>query len=239
MANNSGAISGAMSGAQTGAMFGPWGMAIGAIAGGILGNKQDKAKQKAINQQKQNILTNSYKSMFELATQHTLENQRTSEALQDYKNQGRLATSQINAQYGASDVIGSSADSLKQALNYQTQQAEQSVWANHSIGIENHNSAVNSIYEQTKGQLKQVDAQAKGGDSGQQGMGQLGGLLSTGLSAYSQYKGGGGGDTGFLQQFQSNGSYSGGRGFQTIGSTGMSQGGAMGNTFMSMLSGGG
>lgn len=233
MANNSGAINGAMQGAQMGSMAGPWGMAIGAVVGLAMGRKQDKAKQKALEAQKREILKNGFNSMFELGRQHTIDNQRTSQALADYKNQGRLATSQLNAQYGAIDVIGASAESLKNTIAYQTQQAEQSVWANHSLGIENHNSAITSIYEQSKAQLKQADAQANGGQQSG-GMGQLGGLISTGLSAYSQYKGGGS-SGGFLQQFQSDGSYSGGRGFQTIGSTGMSQG----NSFMSMFGGGG
>ena len=216
MPQGSGALNGAMTGASMGAVAGPWGMAIGAVAGLALGMAQDDANAKATDKQLNSIASNTYSALFDLQRQHNIDNMRTSQALADYKNQGRLAVAQVNANYGANEVIGASADALRQAITYQEQQAEASVWVNHTIGVENYNSQVNSVTATAREQMKQSVAQ-----DGQANLQQLGGLVSSGLQMYSQYKGTNNQTTGnsFLQQFNQDGQYSGGnQGFYGLSS---------------------
>lgn len=216
MPQGSGALNGAMTGASLGAVAGPWGMAIGAVAGLALGIVQDDANAKATEKQLRGIATNTYTALFDLQRQHNLENMRTSQAIADYKNQGKLAVAQVNANYGANEVIGASADALRQAINYQEQQAEQSVWLNHTTSVDNFNNQVNSIITQSNNQITQAV-----NSDGQANLQQLGGLVSTGLQMYSKYKGSSdqGAGNSFLQQFNQDGQYSGGnQGFYGLSS---------------------
>jgi len=175
----SGGLQGGMQGAQMGAQFGPYGALIGGVVGGVLGifeAKEQKERLKAFNSQ---VVRNAAQQMFDLQRQRGIENLRTSQALDAYSDQRRVTMGNFNANFGAADIIGSSADALKQTLDFQTNQAKRQVWIDWDIGVDNQNTTLNQITNAATAQL-----QRKIGGQQQD----LTSVFKSGLDLYSKYK---------------------------------------------------
>lgn len=149
-------INAASTGAQLGSNFGPMGTAIGAgvgLAAGLFDNRE-KAAMKQLDQFNKQVVTNTARSLFDLERQRVSERMRTVQAIGSYQAQRTTALSSLKAQYGAMDVIGSSADAMKQAYSYQVDQALAQEAFNFEVGIDNYNTDVMSIVNQGLSQIR-------------------------------------------------------------------------------------
>ena len=113
----------AMQGAQMGSNFGPWGAVIGAAAGFVFGKSAPDNEKIMADKYNAEVVKNAARDLFEMRRVQNEENKRTAQALAQYQDNRKVQTASINAQLGASDIIGSSANALKQTLDLQTNEA--------------------------------------------------------------------------------------------------------------------
>ena len=111
------ALGTAMQGAQLGGKFGgAWGAAGGAVLGFLAGGKAQKRQDEAVKQYNNQVVKYAAQDLFDLRKQQNVENIRTSQALATYQGNKKVQNSAITAAMGAADIIGSSAQALKQTL---------------------------------------------------------------------------------------------------------------------------
>lgn len=171
-------LSSGMQGAQMGGQVGG---VYGAIAGGtlglIMGGLDDSAEKaaKAFNDQ---VVKAAATDLMDMRRQQNIQNIRTSQALQSYQINNKTQASTINANIGAADIIGSSASALKQAMDFQSSQAQAEVMSNWSTGVDNYNRSIDTATNQRESQLKRT--------SGEQGA-DIGALISGGMALYEEF----------------------------------------------------
>lgn len=173
------ALSTGMQGAQLGGKFGgAWGAAGGAILGFIAGGKAEKRANEATKKYNDQVVKYAAQDLFDLRRQQNVENIRTAQALASYQDSKKVQNSTITASMGAADIIGSSADALKQTLDYQTKQAQAETMLNWETGIENYNTGINQLENQRNQQFKRQNA------AGQE---DLGALVKGAADLYKNY----------------------------------------------------
>lgn len=127
---------------QLGALFGaPYGL-IGAGIGAALGLMSPDYEGRAIKAYNAEITKNAMQDLFDLRRMQNMRNIETAQALQAYQDQRTVGTASINAQYGAAEALGSSAQALQKTLAFQTQEAQQQVKRNFEVGVEDYNQQV-------------------------------------------------------------------------------------------------
>lgn len=176
-------LSTGMQGAQLGGKFGGgWGAAIGGTLGFLAGGKAQKRQEEATKKYNDQVVKFAAQDLFDLKRQQNIQNIRTSQALVSYQDNKKVQTSSVTAAMGAADIIGSSAEALKQTLDFQTQQAQAEVMASWETGVENYNTAVDQTTNQRESSLqRQSGAQQE----------DLGALVSGAVGVYNSAKGGG------------------------------------------------
>lgn len=173
-------LSSGMQGAQLGGQVGG---AYGAIAGGVLGlvvGGMDDSAEKATKAFNDQVVKAAATDLMDMRRQQNIQNIRTSQALQSYQINNKTQASTINANLGAADIIGSSAKALKQAMDFQTTQAQAEVMNNWSTGVDNYNRTIDTATNQRESQLKRT--------SGEQGA-DMGALISGGMALWGEYGG--------------------------------------------------
>ena len=170
-------IQGAQMGGQVG---GAWGAVIGGGLGFILGAGSTSSKD-VIKKYNNELVKLHAQDLFKLQAEQNYEAMRTAKALMDYQDNQRVAQSSYNAQYGAADIIGSSADALSQVLDFQTSEAKAAVRFNWEIGVDNYNTTIDQLTNQRQASLKRFDDKTPIDFKG---------LVKTGLDTYKQYKSG-------------------------------------------------
>ena len=179
------ALSTAMQGAQVGGKFGgAWGAAGGAILGFLAGGKAEKRANEATKKYNDQVVKYAAQDLFDLRRQQNVENIRTAQALASYQNNKKVQNSAITASMGAADIIGSSADALKQVMAFQTQEAQAETMLNWETGIENYNTTINRAENQRNQQFKRQNA------AGQE---DIGALVGGAVGLYKDYRHGGAG----------------------------------------------
>lgn len=173
------ALGTAMQGAQLGGKFGgAWGAAGGAVLGFLAGGKAEKRQNEATKQYNNQVVKYAAQDLFDLRRQQNVENIRTSKALASYTDNKQVQSSAVTAAMGAADIIGSSAQALKQTLDFQTQQAQAETMLNWETGIENYNTNIDQLENQRSAQFKR---QSAGGQE------DLGALVKGAASLYKNY----------------------------------------------------
>ena len=181
MANLQAGLQGAQTGAGIGMQFGgPWGGVIGGVFGGILGLTTKDEEQEAMKQHNKLVVKYTQQTLFDLQRSQAVNNMRTAQALASYQAQAREGKSSYNAQYGAADMIGSSAQALAQVIDYQKNEAMANEWMNFNIGIDSYNTQVSQVIQGGYNSLQSYKGQSKGID--------VAGLVNTGLNTYQQYQ---------------------------------------------------
>lgn len=175
---NSG-IQGAMMGGQIG---GVWGAAIGGGIGLLSGIFQDKQQRKVIDKYNDELTKLHAQDLFKLQSEQNLEAMRTAKALLSYQDNQRVAASTYNAQFGAAEMIGSSAEALGQVLDFQTSEAKAGVLLNYEISADNYNTTIDQLTNQRQASLKRT--------TGDQSNPDFASLVKTGLDVYSMYRNG-------------------------------------------------
>lgn len=185
MANSRGGMQMGMQGAMMGAQVGgPWGALIGGGLGFLFGNSMpdnEKIMKQKFNDE---VVRNTARSMFEMQREQTQENKRTSAALASYQSNRKVQASTMNANYGAADIIGSSAEALKQTLDWQTNEAMNQTVLNAITGAENFNTRLDQLTNQATNQLQRNREGSATINPAE--------LVQTGMSLYSTFKSGGG-----------------------------------------------
>ena len=178
------ALGTAMQGAQLGGKFGgAWGAAGGAVLGFLAGGKAQKRQDEAIKQYNNQVVKYAAQDLFDLKRQQNVENIRTSQALSTYQDNKKVQNSAITAAMGAADIIGSSAQALKQTLDFQTQQAQAETMLNWETGIENYNTTIDSAQNARSATLTR-NVEGRGQED-------FGALISGAVDVYGSVKGGG------------------------------------------------
>lgn len=186
MGNSSGAGQGIVNGAKAGAQFGPVGAGIGAVVGGVIGYfSPDVAKEQRQAMLKYNAEVTRYttQSLFDIQRQRVTERMRTSQALSTYQDNTETAISTLKAQYGAADVVGSSARALGMTVDFQTDQAMAQEWFNFDVGIDNYNTNVGAIVNRGLSSL----SNKAGSYVNPNQAAALGSTIQTGVDAYAKY----------------------------------------------------
>lgn len=179
------ALSTGMQGAQIGGKFGgAWGAVGGAVLGFITGGKAEKRQNKATEAYNNQVVKYAAQDLFDLRRQQNVENIRTAQALSSYGDNKKVQNSAVTAAMGAADIIGSSAQALKQVMDFQTNEAKAEVMINWEQGIDNYNTLINKTTNQRESQFKRQNA------AGQE---DLGALVSGAVGLYKDYRHGGAG----------------------------------------------
>lgn len=176
--NMSKGLSSGMQGAQMGGQVGG---VYGAIAGGALGlvlGGSDDSAEKAAKAYNDQVVKAAATDLMDMRRQQNIQNIRTSQALQSYQINNKTQASTINANIGAADIIGGSANALKQAMDFQSTQAQAEVMSNWSTGVANYNRSIDTATNQRESQLKRT--------SGEQGA-DIGALISGGMGLWGEY----------------------------------------------------
>lgn len=168
----------AMQGAQMGSQFGPWGALIGAGIGWDLGSTAPDNEKIMLDKYNAEVVKNAARDLFEMRRVQNEENKRTSQALVQFQDNRKVQTASINAQLGAADIVGASANALKQTLDLQTNEAMNQTMINAITGMENFNTKVDQMTNQRTLSLQRYRGQAPL-DAGK--------LVSTGVDIYSQF----------------------------------------------------
>lgn len=177
------ALSTGMQGAQIGGKFGgAWGAVGGGIIGLIAGGQAEKRQNKATEAYNNQVVKYAAQDLFDLRRQQNVANVRTAQALASYQDNKKVQNSAITASLGAADIIGSSAQALKQVMDFQTQEAKAETMLNWETGIENYNTTINRAENQRNQQFKRQSA------AGQE---DLGTLVSGAVGLYKDYRYGG------------------------------------------------
>lgn len=126
------------------------------IFGPIAGFAAEKTKKelRRLDDFNKQVTKNTTTALFDLERQRVSERMRTVQALGSYQAQRSTALSSLKAQYGAMDVIGASADAMKQAYSYQVDQAMAQEDFNFEVGIDNYNIDVMGVVNQGLTQLR-------------------------------------------------------------------------------------
>lgn len=171
-----------MQGAQMGGQVGGiWGAVIGGVGGFALGYGTPDYEKIAREKYNNEVVKNTISSLFDMRRVQNVENMRTAQAIAAYRDQQSVTTSAYNAQYGANDVVGSSAEALKQTLAFQTDQAIAQTWFNYETGIDNYNIGVEGTVNTAMAGLRRTKGDQRTMD--------LGAMTKAGLDMYKQYGG--------------------------------------------------
>lgn len=177
-------INSGMQGAQLGGKLGGgWGAAIGGVLGLVSGNAAAKRAEKARDKYNDQVVKLAAQDLFDMRRVQNVQNVRTAQALSTYQTNKKTQTSTVVANLGAADIIGSSAQALKQTLDYQTNEAMAETMNNWETGVENYNININQQTAQRDASLQKNAAEGTQVDAGA--------LLSAGVDLYGTVKGGG------------------------------------------------
>lgn len=169
----------AMQGAQLGGQVGGgYGAVIGAAAGFVFGKSAPDNNKMMLDKYNAEVVKFAARDLFDMRRVQNEENMRTSAALAQYQDNRKVQNATITAQYGAADIIGSSASALKQTLDLQTNEAMNQTIINAFTGIENYNTRVDQMTNQRVASLQRYKGQAPL-DAGK--------LVSTGVDLYKQF----------------------------------------------------
>lgn len=183
--NTDAGIQGGIQGAQIGAQFGGgYGALIGGAIGLGVGLFSPDTEKAAIKKYNAELTKNAISSLFDMRRVQNVQNIRTAQALSAYQDTSRVSKSSYNANYGAADIIGSSADALQNTLRLQTDQAIAGEWFNFNTGISNFNASIDAITNKASTELKRTKGAGGGG---------IGSSLAQAASLYGKLKGPGGG----------------------------------------------
>lgn len=171
-----------LQGATLGALLGGGaGAAIGGgigLAAGLYASKKAQAAAKVMMEKyNAEVVKNAARDLFDMRRVQNQENLRTAQALAQYQDNLKVQSSSIVAQFGAADIIGSSAQALQQTLELQSNEAANMTMINAVTGIENHNIRLEQMTNQRVLSLQR--------NTGSQPM-DAGQLLSQGVSLYKQ-----------------------------------------------------
>jgi len=185
MANYLGGLQGAQQGAQLGANFGPWGAAIGGGIGLVMGLGKSDPNEAALEAQKKfnnEVIKNTAVTLFDAQRAQQVNRMQTARALQSYQAQGKTQVSQVRAGIGAADLIGGTAQALAQSIDFQTQQAQESVRLSDQISYENYLSSIDTTTNRGVNSLQRTIQVAP-----QQGL-DIGAMYQAGKGMYDIYK---------------------------------------------------
>ena len=185
---DSAGMQGAGQGAQAGAMFGPWGMAIGAGAGYILGQKEGKRKDKemakAIEEQAKLMRTEAARAQADIRRARTMEITNTAAALRHIERQSGMIKADISVQNATADAIGASALAVYTDADSKQSEAESATRRSMEYNLENIAAGLDSMLYGSRMQMRNVTNQFKQQDTSKQdmasgllGLGQAGGSL--------------------------------------------------------------
>ena len=146
---------------QAAQMAGDFGKALGdpntAALFGLLpyfAASQTKRELDRLDNFNRQVTQHTAQTLFDLERQRVSERMRTTSALVGYNAQRDTTLSSLRAQYGATDVIGSSSNALKQAYAFQFDQAIAQENFNFEVGIDNYNTSVMQTVNQGLQQLR-------------------------------------------------------------------------------------
>ena len=178
------ALSTAMQGAQLGGKLGGgWGAAAGGILGLLAGGKAQKAQEASVRKYNDQVVKMANQDLFDLRRQQNVENIRTAQALSTYQANSKVQRSAVTASLGAADIIGSSAQALKQVMDFQTKEAQAETILNWETGVEDYNTTIERAQNARSASLKR-NIEGRGQED-------LGALVSGAMSVYGSIKGGG------------------------------------------------
>ena len=173
-------ISGGMQGAQLGSNFGPQGAIIGGIVGATIGLFTPDYEKKAMEAYNSQVVKNAAMDFFDFRRVQNVNNLEYSQALASYQDNRAVTTAQYNANFGASDTIGASAEALSQVIDFQTTQAMAQTTANWEMGVENANVEMNRATNSAINSLRRK--------RGEQTRMDYAGMVKGGLDLYKKYK---------------------------------------------------
>lgn len=173
-------ISGGMQGAQLGSNFGPQGGLIGGIVGAAIGLFTPDYEKKAMEAYNSQVVKNAAMDFFDFRRVQNVNNLEYSQALASYQDNQAVTTAQYNANFGASDTIGASAEALSQVIDFQTTQAMAQTTANWEMGIENANVEMNRATNSAINSLRRK--------RGEQTKMDYAGMIKGGLDLYKKYR---------------------------------------------------
>lgn len=142
------------------AVGGPMGALIGAGAGILIGRSTSKIATAAMDKYNAEVVKNAARDLFDMRRAQNQENMRTAQALAQYQDSRKVQMSSTTAQYGAADIIGSSAIALKQTLDVQTNEAMNLTMLNAITGIENYNTRIDQLTNQRVAGLQRNTGQS-------------------------------------------------------------------------------
>jgi hypothetical protein len=185
---DSAGMQGAGQGAQAGAMFGPWGMAIGAGAGYVLGQKEGKRKDKemakAIEEQAKLMRVEAARAQADIRRARTMEITNTAASLRHIERQSGMIKADISVQNATADAIGASALAVYTDADSKQSEAEAATRRSMEYNLENIAMGLDSMLYGSKMQMRNVANQYKMQDTSKQdmasgllGLGQAGGSL--------------------------------------------------------------
>lgn len=180
MANMQAGLQGAQTGAQIGSNFGGMGTAIGGIVGGLAGLFTPDYAEKQMKAYNAQVLKFTHQAIFDLQRNQAINNMRTAEALASYQDTAKAGKSSYNAAYGAAEIIGSSAEALKNTIDYEAQQATAREWQNFEIGVDNFNTQLSSIVNSG---INSFQTSKEGGAQMD-----IASLVGQGIQGYKDYK---------------------------------------------------
>ena len=176
---------GFVKGMQAGSAFGPYGAAIGGAIGltvGLFGGDPNKAAKEAQTKFNNEVIKNTAVTLFDAQRAQQVNRMQTARALQSYQAQGKTQVSQVRAGIGAADLIGSTAQALAQSIDFQTQQAQESVRLSDQISYENYLSSIDATTNRGVNSLQRSFQAAP-----QQAL-DIGAMYQAGKGMYDMYK---------------------------------------------------
>lgn len=178
------ALGTAMQGAQLGGTLGgAYGAAAGGIIGLVAGGKAQKAQEASLRKYNDQVVKMANQDLFDLRRQQNVENIRTAQALSTYQANSKVQRSAVTASLGAADIIGSSAQALKQVMDFQTKEAQAETMLNWETGLDNYNTTIERAQNARSASL-QRNIEGRGQED-------LGSLISGAVGVYNASKGGG------------------------------------------------
>lgn len=148
---------------QGGSVGGPWGAVIGAVIGFFEGSDAQRKLEHQFNDAlkanaKRNdaLLMESARAYSEISRQRAALNIKTSQALYYYQRQAGDQKGEVLNNFAAQDQIGTSALAITSLIDSQRDSAvAQTVW-NHQQEIENTNTQVHNLQNETINQISDV-----------------------------------------------------------------------------------
>lgn len=174
-------MQGAQQGAQIGSNFGPYGAAAGAVIGGILGLTTPDYEMIALENYNKEVVKNNAMDIMDMRRQQNVTNIQYSQAIAAYQDELSNAKASYNAQFGAAEMIGASAQALQQTMAYQTDQAIAQLWFNFETEVDNMDTQLRRSTNAAQNSLKRA--------KGDQTKMDYAGMAQQGLNMYSQYRG--------------------------------------------------